>query len=1507
MGAGTGQSIAIGNSAVTTGDQATALGNNVKASGNSSVAIGGDDIDKVVDASADEYNKLTGGTIVKGNDKANGGSYTSTESKGGASVAIGVQTVATGNFSTAIGMTSNSWGSGSVAIGARAEGLDKGATSIGTASQATKQQATAIGMNSTATAKNATAIGSGGSSRDKATAATAEGAIAIGGDSVAGARATGKNAIALGGQSTATKENAVAIGMGASSTHGNSVALGTGSVATGGSIGNAAWQPKDAAGNPIAVAGTATGEVSIGKAGSERRITNMAAGSADTDGVNVSQLKALDNALTSNVTSLKSSITNLEKGWNIQSDNDTATAVKASDTVQFNSGKNIDVARTGNVITVNTAQDMTLNSVSFSDTAGNNSVLSASGLKVSNAAGSSAHYGSEQLVFNQGTANAVSIGNTGINAGNQKITKVAEGALSSTSKDAVNGSQLHKTNQDLTQVSNQVTQNTGDIANLSQGWKLQSDNDTASAVKAGDTVQFNSGKNIDVSRDGNTLTIATADDLDLNSVNLQDASGQTLTTLDASGLNVSNADNSLTTNVGAGIINVGGNTHTIAIDGNTGEITGLSNTKYDPSSIQADRAATEGQIADLDQQLTNKGFNISAQGGAGDTVKLGETVNFSNTDGNIEISNSIDNGIQFKLANAISVQRVTVTDALGNNANYGANGISISSAAGNTITIADNKVNFGGNTLSGIGAGVNPDDAVNKGQLDNLGNNLADNIFGGNATYDGNTITWSNIGGTGANTVDSAISSVNDKVNLGWNAADTAGNTFNVAAGQTVGFMNTDGNIDIAAAGSSLTFALGKDIKVNSVTAGDTLGNVSVMGSGGTTVTDAVGNNANYGANGISISSAAGNTITIADNKVNFGGNTLSGIGAGVNPDDAVNKGQLDNLGNNLADNIFGGNATYDGNTITWSNIGGTGANTVDSAISSVNNKVNLGWNVSTNGDTASNVAPGATVDFANKDGNVQISNTGGNITVDLSKNLKVDEITADKVTVNEITAGGNKLDKNGLTVGDTTITTDGITIDGGPSMTKNGIDAGGKVITNVADGVLASDAVNKGQMDQAIKDSNAVISKDITEIKDGIGNVDDLFDTFDVSGQTTTDRKNLVDTINAINTTGVKYAHTNDGGDASKIGTTNDSSAGGKNSSAFGVGAIVEAGADSSVAMGHNTFVSSNATNAVAIGSGSKAMGESAIALGHGSEASGKQSISIGTGNKVTGNHSGAIGDPNTVSGNESYALGNNNTISADKSFVVGNNVSIDAKASDMSASNGASFNGSVALGNGSTVSAPVGTASTTIQGTKYDFAGSKPVGTVSVGSAGGERTVTNVAAGQISSTSTDAINGSQLYATNKAIENIKTGGAGVVQYSDAATPNKSNGGKPSNNATLVGADVNAPVTLSNVADGKAPNDAVNVKQMQQMSAGLNSRIDSVEDNADAGTATAMAVAGLPQAYTPGKSMVAISGGVYRGQSGYAVGYSTISEGGNWVIKAAASGNSQGYFGGTAGVGYQW
>ena len=140
---------------------------------------------------------------------------------------------------------------------------------------------------------------------------------------------------------------------------------------------------------------------------------------------------------------------------------------------------------------------------------------------MSSADGSSnTHYGADQLVFNQGSANAVSVGETGINAGNQIISNVAAGDISSaTSTEAVNGGQLYQTNQN-------VAQNKDAIDHLNQGWNLQSDNDTASAVKAGDTVQINSGKNIDVSRDGNTLTIATANDLTLGSITTVDGSGK---------------------------------------------------------------------------------------------------------------------------------------------------------------------------------------------------------------------------------------------------------------------------------------------------------------------------------------------------------------------------------------------------------------------------------------------------------------------------------------------------------------------------------------------------------------------------------------------------------------------------------------------------------------------------------------------------------------------------------------------------------------------------------------------------------------------------------------------------------------------------------------------------------------------------------------------------------------------------------------------------------------------
>ena len=143
----------------------------------------------------------------------------------------------------------------------------------------------------------------------------------------------------------------------------------------------------------------------------------------------------------------------------------------------------------------------------------------------------------------------------------------------------------------------------------------------------------------------------------------------------------------------------------------------------------------------------------------------------------------------------------------------------------------------------------------------------------------------------------------------------------------------------------------------------------------------------------------------------------------------------------------------------------------------------------------------------------------------------------------------------------------------------------------------------------------------------------------------------------------------------------------------------------------------------------------------------------------------------------------------------------------------------------------------------------GGNPVSLTTGGLNNGGNKITNIAPGDISATSTDAVNGSQLYnAINNSVGNV----AGAVEN-------------------------------------------------------LQNRMGKLQDDSEAGTASALAAAGLPQAYLPGKSMIAVSGSTYRGQQGYAVGMSAISDSGNWIVKGTATGNSRGHFGATIGAGYQW
>ena len=193
--------------------------------------------------------------------------------------------------------------------------------------------------------------------------------------------------------------------------------------------------------------------------------------------------------------------------------------------------------------------------------------------------------------------------------------------------------------------------------------------------------------------------------------------------------------------------------------------------------------------------------------------------------------------------------------------------------------------------------------------------------------------------------------------------------------------------------------------------------------------------------------------------------------------------------------------------------------------------------------------------------------------------------------------------------------------------------------------------------------------------------------------------------------------------------------------STAVGVGS--KATKQWATAMGFSS--EANGVSSVALGDRSVVDGKESIAIGKGNTVSGANSIAIGTENDVTGNNSGAFGDPNTITGSGSYVMGNDNTVGNDNTFVLGNEVET-------------TQDNSIVLGNLSTDRAATTETGGTISGTPYTYAGSAPVGVMSVGSVGGERQIINVAAGAVNATSTDAVNGSQLHATNEAVESNTT-----------------------------------------------------------------------------------------------------------------------------------------------------
>ncbi|MGS1005912.1 YadA-like family protein [Achromobacter anxifer] len=229
-------------------------------------------------------------------------------------------------------------------------------------------------------------------------------------------------------------------------------------------------------------------------------------------------------------------------------------------------------------------------------------------------------------------------------------------------------------------------------------------------------------------------------------------------------------------------------------------------------------------------------------------------------------------------------------------------------------------------------------------------------------------------------------------------------------------------------------------------------------------------------------------------------------------------------------------------------------------------------------------------------------------------------------------------------------------------------------------------------------------------------------------------------------------------------IGGNTSSNTAAAGAQASGLGAVAIAG--ESRAMG---------ADSVAVGTRSQARRDGDVAIGMDSVADGTagnfSAVAIGRGSSALGENSVALGNANRATGPGAVALGNSSAATGARALAVGDDANaLAAQSLSLGADSVASNSGDVALGAGSATAAAVGTSGVSIAGRSYSFAGSAPASTVSVGSAGAERTITNVAAGRLGALSTDAVNGSQLQATNQAVNAL--GDRAVAYDGNAGDP---------------------------------------------------------------------------------------------------------------------------------------
>ncbi|WGE50074.1 YadA-like family protein [Actinobacillus equuli subsp. haemolyticus] len=1206
----------------------------------------------------------------------------------------------------------------------------------------------------------------------------------------------------------------------------------------------------------------------------------------------------------------------VNKGWNIttsKSDgnvsNSTKHNVKMGDTVTIDAGKNINISQNGSNITIATSDKPTFTQI----TVGSNTTITDDGLKIKN---------------------GPSITLNGIDAGDKKITNVSNGDLSANSKDAVNGSQLYATNQNVTKNANNIANNTATIA---KGFGLQ--------AQDGQNVTKKLGEKIDVvGGNSNINTTVTAGKIQINlnnTLNLTKAGSITIgnTTLNNDGLKITNGP-SITQNG----INAGNKVITNVAEG-----------------VNGTDAVNLNQLQKVNA-TANAGWKLQANHANSSTVKPNHTVSLNNTDGNIIISKATDDhNVTFGLNHTITIGG---PNKPGNT--QGKDGsLTVNSADGKSgVSLNGKDGSIGLNGKDGENATI----SIAKG---------ADGLDGKNGTNGKTRITYHTPNGD-----KEEVATLNDGLNFvgddGKVVAKKLNQTLTIKGNLSKEASVTDQNLRVDNHNGELIIKMAKSLR--------DLANATFVDGANSTVIDG---------NGLIISGGP----SITRHGINAGNRVITNVTAGVNGTDAVNVDQLKQAAAAATTTLENSNTTtvqshlgkngqpvyrveVNKAPITVNNDGmaavkapdGTDVNNSFATVGDVVNALNnVSWTIQGNGETKDQVTAGNKVNFINGNGTTAVVNTNADKTVtnvsfnvntssmafnstsgkidvgdsngfatagDVAKAIKDAELTSTVVAGNNLevssTVNGNNtefkvslsnnldltdqgsvkigdttLNKDGLKVGDTSVSKDGVKV-GDINITKDGINAGGKKITNLANGTEATDAVNLSQLKASTaaakteltngttttvnsvqgKDGQTIYSVEVNKAPVTVNSTTGIAETSANPTAAKNSFATVSDVVNALNNVSWSVNSTAVVGTngVSSYQQTNDSKISAGDSVNYKAGQnIVLSGSGNNLVIATNpdsTFDSVTAKNQVTVGS-----------------------VNIASNGKISGVADGDISPISTeaVNGSQLYATHQN---IAD---YLGGNASLDA--------NGALQAPTYTINktDGTTVTAHnVGDALGHLNNEvikPLTFAGD--IGTPSERPLGSTIALTGgvTEESQLSDNNIGVTSDGKGTINVKLAKDIKVNSVNANTVTVGDTKIDSDGISIHNGPSVTKSGINAAGNkITNVKAGEADTDAVNVSQLKGVANNINNRINAVNNKVDridqnlrAGVASAIASGSLYHVTLPGKSMLAAGVGTYKGQSAIAVGYSRLSDNGKIGVKVSVNSNTRGDTGAGASIGYQW